>query len=80
MTKSITFDDESKRVILEFFDKTVDEVGFIIEKSNPKQRVLSPEGEEIHLVEWAGIAKGSQVFVKSDIVSLIKFSKRERLI
>ena len=65
----ITFDESAKETMLSFFDKTVDKEGFIIEK-NTCQRVITPDGEEIRLEEFAGIGKGG-VFIKSDLPSLV---------
>ncbi len=72
----ITFSNEAKGDILELYGKTVDEEGFIVEKENEVQRVLTPKGEEIRIDEWAGIMKGSEAFVKSDIFSLIELAKK----
>ncbi len=73
---SSTFDKDVKEDILELLGKTIDSEGFIVEKDNINQRVLTPKGEEIRLEEWAGIIKGSEAFVKSDIFSLMEIAKR----
>lgn len=78
--KMITFEPtvEIKRAILDAFDKTVDELGFIVEKSDPTQRVLTSDGKELEFDRFAGIApghtKGSLRFIRDDIFSLIKFA------
>ena len=74
--KTITFDKSVKEQILSIFGKAVDADGFIVEKDNPGTRVVTPSGDEIHIDEFAGIYKGSEIFVKSDIVSLIELSDR----
>lgn len=74
---TITFDKSLKKEILEIFDKKLDDDGIIVEKDNPTQKVLSPEGEIINLQEFAGITKGSQIFIKSDLISLIDFAKKK---
>lgn len=71
MEKVITFSNEAKKNILSFFDKTIDEEGYIIEKDS-KQRILSSDGEPLEFDNFAGIKKGSLVFIKSDINSLIE--------
>ena len=76
MREIISFDKSLSKEIIPIFDKTLDGEGFIVEKSNPTQRVLTPDGEEVHIEEFAGISKGSEVFIKSDLISLIDFSKR----
>jgi hypothetical protein len=70
----ITFDTSARGFVLDAFGKC-EQNGFVVEKSCPDQRVLTPRGEEIPSKEFAGIRKGSAVFVKSDIVSLIEAAK-----
>jgi len=75
---SITFDKSAKDFILETFNKTTDSEGYIVEKDNPDQRVLASDGEEIRMEEFACIKKGSEKYIKSDLVSLIKLSDELR--
>jgi len=70
--KKITFTKSARDFVLDAFGKTQDSEGYLVEKSNPKQRVLTQDGEEIKKEQFAGIKKGSQVFIKSDLVSLMK--------
>jgi len=72
----ITFDQKARKDVLELLDKAVNEEGLIVEKSNPSQKVLTFDGEEISLKEFGGVQKGSEVFIKDNVVSLIKLSKR----
>lgn len=74
MAKIITFDSSAKTEILNSFNMAVNHDGYIVEKSNLHKIVLSPEGEPLELKNFAGIKKGSLVFVKCDIPSLINFS------
>ncbi len=67
--KIITFEESAKEVILSFFDKTIDSDGFIVEKDTG-QRVITSDGEEITLEEFAGIVKNG-IFIKSNLPSLI---------
>ena len=76
MKIKVVFEKTLKKEVLDIFGKKVDEDETIVEKDDPTQKVLTPDGEDIKLTEFAGIAKGSQVFIKSDLVSLINFSKR----
>lgn len=69
--KLITFEKSARRHVLDFLGKTTDQDGYIVEKDNPHQRVLTQEGEEIHESKFGGVRKGSEIFFKSDIVSLI---------
>lgn len=72
----ITFDKSVKKDILDFLDKSIDDDEFIVEKDNSNQKVLTFDGEEITTEEFGGIKKGSEVFIKNDIVSLMRFSKK----
>jgi hypothetical protein len=74
--QSINFDNSTVDFILDAFDKARDSEGYVVEKSNPSQRVLTDEGVEIKADEFAGVVKGSEVYFKSDLVSLIKLSDR----
>ena len=76
MTMQITFDKKAKQEILDLLDKTVDGEGLIVEKDNPAQKVLTFDGEEISVEEFGGVQKGSEVFIKNNLVSLLRLSKR----
>ena len=71
----LTFDKSMKREVLGFFDKEVNDKGVIVEKSNPLQSVISTDGQEVKIDEFGGIKKGSEVFVKNDLISLMRISK-----
>lgn len=73
---NLTFSEDAREDILDLFGKCLDQEGFIVEKDNPSQRVLTPKGEEIHIDEWAGVVKGSEAFVKNDTISLIELAKK----
>lgn len=72
----MSFDESAKADILELFGKKIDKEGFIVEKDDENQKVLTKEGEEIHNKEWAGIVKSSEAFLKSDTFSLVKLAKK----
>jgi hypothetical protein len=76
MAISITFDnnDNTKKFILSAFNKTVDENNFIIE-NDTKEKVLTQNGEEIQLNEFAGLKKGSEIYIKSDLPSLFELAE-----
>ena len=73
----LTFDESTKQEILDFINKSVNDEGFIVEKHTPEQKVLTVDGEEISIEEFGGVQKGSEVFIKNDIVSLIRLSKEK---
>ena len=72
----ITFDASVKKDILSFFGKTVDENGFLVEKDDFQQKVITQDGEEIKFDDFAGIRKGSEIFIKSDLPSLIDLTDK----
>lgn len=72
----ITFDESAKKEILGYVDKEIDKEGFIIEKGTG-ERVLTDESSEITVDEFAGIKKGSEVFIKNDLLSLMRLSKQK---
>ena len=71
--KTLTFDEQSKNVILQLFGKAIDRQGFIYDIKSGL-RVLSPEGEEVLAKDFAGIRKGSEIFITKDLPSLIQFA------
>ncbi len=73
----IFFDKSSQDFVLSIFNKSIDDEGFIVEKNNTSQRVLTPEGHEITKNELAVIKKGSEKFIAGDLTSLMKLSKNE---
>ena len=73
---TITFDKSAKLDILNAFGLTVDGEGYLVEKSNPEQRVLAPDGSEVILQEFGGFQRGSLLVVKSDISSLLELIDR----
>ncbi|MFH1127426.1 MAG: hypothetical protein ABIG84_06045 [archaeon] len=76
MNTRITFTSSAKRDILDMLGKSVDNEGYIVEKGNPEQKVLTFDGEEINLDEFGGFQRGSEVFIKNNVVSLMKLAKR----
>jgi len=77
LTRTISFDDSLVPNMLEAFGNKVDKEKYLIDK-NSRQRVLSLDGDYIHISEFAGITEGSRVYVKSDIPSLIDFVDKRK--
>jgi len=73
----LTFDKSVIRDVLNYLDKDLDDKDFIVEKSDKSQRVLTIDGEEISVKEFGGVQKGSQVFIKDDLVSLMRLTKKK---
>jgi hypothetical protein len=69
--KSITFDESAKELVLKLFGKDIDADGYIVEHETGL-RVLSPEGNEVLVKDFAGIRHGSEIFITKDLPSLIK--------
>lgn len=66
----VSFDSSSKKFILRSLGKGVDREGFIIEAAS-KRRVLTQDGEPLHIDDWGGIRKGSEIFFKKDLPSVL---------
>lgn len=74
----IIFDKELSPHILDAFGKYVDKENYIVNRAT-KRRVLSfSDNEEVHIKEFAGIIPGSEIYLKSDIISLIKYVEKNR--
>jgi len=73
----ITFSNDAKKEILDFLDKDINREGLIVEKQNPTQKALTSDGQEISIDEFGGVKKGSEVFIKNDLISLMRLSKEE---
>lgn len=71
----ISFDGTSKKFVLEALGKTVDEQGYIIE-TDSKKRVLTPDGEPLHVDDFGGVRKGSEIFFKNDLPSVLNAVKK----
>lgn len=76
---SVTFDNdqESKLFILQSIGKEIDDEEYVID-SETKERVLLPNGEELLFNDFAGVKKGSEIFIKSDIISLVEYVNKYR--
>lgn len=74
--KIITFDKSLKKNILQYFGYTTNDTGEIVEIENYDNKALTSEGDILTLEEFAGIQKGSLLFIKSDIISLIKLADK----
>jgi hypothetical protein len=71
-TRTITFDASAKEFILDAFKKHVGEHDYIVENTT-NEPVLTQNGEPVQINEFAGIVKGSEIYIKSDLASLISY-------
>lgn len=69
----IIFNSSAKDFVLGAFDKTIDSLGYIVESDNTLQKVKTKDGQDIKEDQFAGIRKGSEIYMKSDILSLIDY-------
>lgn len=76
--RSIVFEKSAKEFLLTALNKGTDAEGFIVDKTDDDKRVPSLDGTYITADDFAGVVKGSEIYVKSDIVSLIEVSDRLR--
>lgn len=67
----LVFDESARDFVLQAFGKTVDDSGYIVEAGNTSKRVQTIDGQEIKKEQFAGVRKGSEIYIKSDITSLI---------
>ncbi|KKU25612.1 MAG: hypothetical protein UX37_C0017G0004 [Microgenomates group bacterium GW2011_GWA2_46_16] len=58
--------------VLKALGNTADSEGFIVDVVTG-ERVLTKNTEEVNINEFAGIAKGSRIYLKSDVTSLIEY-------
>lgn len=70
----ITFDTSAKNFILESFGKITNKEGYLVEKSNLEQKVLTQDGQDITEDEFGGIIPGSTIFVKNDLPTVMELS------
>lgn len=69
--KIITFDKSAKEFILDSFDKKINNEGYVIEKKTGN-KVIANDGQDLLIGQFGGVKKGSEVFIKSDIISVMK--------
>lgn len=69
----LIFKENTLSLILETFGKGINEDGLIIEKATGEP-VFTPEGDEIQACNFAGIKKGSEIFIKNDLLSLMNLA------
>lgn len=66
----ILFTEEALPFILGAFGKSINENGIIIDNSTGEP-ISTPEGEELTRSQLGFIKKGSELFLKDDILSII---------
>lgn len=71
----ISFDNSSKEFVLQSLGKGIDQDGYIIEIKTNKQ-VLTQDGEPMHIEDFGGVRKGSEIFFKKDLPSVLEAFER----
>ena len=70
----LTFNEGALPFILKAFGKEINEDGKIIDPTNG-EIILTPEGEELTKENFGGIKKGSEIFIKKDLLAAIKLAE-----
>lgn len=68
------FNDKALPFILEIFGKTINEEGLIIDM-NTGEPIQTPEGDFLNMDNFGGIKKGSEIFLKNDLLTVIKLAE-----
>jgi hypothetical protein len=77
MSETITFDDSAVEFVLDAFDNTVDDEGYIV-KEDTGERVLTPKGNPLAPEDLGGIAKGSEIYIEDNYVSVLEYVKSKQ--
>ena len=73
--KSIVFDKTTRELVLEIFNKKVDNYGYIIE-SDTQERVKTPDGNDVKIENFAGFVPGSEIIITKDMPSLLQYANQ----
>ncbi len=72
-TPKLLFTEKAIPLILEAFGKSINEDGLITEATG--EPVLTPEGEEISSTNFGGLKRGSEIFIKDDLYSIVNLAE-----
>lgn len=73
-TPKLLFTERALPLILEAFGKKINSEGLIVESATG-QPVLTPEGEELEASKFGGLKKGSEIFIKDDLYSIMNLAE-----
>ena len=68
---NIYFSKKNRDLILEAFGKGINEDGYLYELES-KELLLTPDNEEILCSKFGGIKRGSEIFLKNDLSTIVK--------
>ena len=67
------FNEAALPFILEIFGKEISEDGLIVESATGRT-ILTPEGEALTKEKFGGIKKGSEIFLKDDLLTVMNLA------
>ncbi len=76
MKSMLLFTEQAKPFILQAFNKGFDDNGNIVDLSTG-EAILTPEGDKLTKENFGGIKKGSEIFIKKDLLSAIKLAENK---
>lgn len=74
---TLTFHESAAEYVVESFGREVDSEGYIVDPETG-ERETTPEGNPVKIDEFAGIEKGSEIFLDDDFETLVQHIKRRR--
>lgn len=77
MEAKLTFDESATEFVLESFGKAVDDDGYVID-AETGERVTTPDGEHIEADEFAGVEKGSTLYLDDGFTTIVDHVKRQK--
>lgn len=69
----LLFTEKALPLILEAFGKSINAEGLIVDSNG--EPVLTPDGEIIEASKFGGLKKGSEIFIKDDLFSIMNLSE-----
>lgn len=75
MTRIIFNNDlKTKKFVLSLFNNSIDDEGLIVDSKGEK--IIDSDGQEIMISQLGTIKKGSQIYVKNSLPSLVNFYRK----
>ena len=72
----ILFNKQALPYVLEIFGKSINDQGFIVDAETGKL-IITPDDEPITPEEFGAIKKGSEIFLKKDLLTTIKLAENK---
>lgn len=74
MKPKLLFTEKALPLILEAFGNSIDKDGYIID-SRTNEPVTTPDGDLVEAKKFGGIKKGSKIFIKDDLYSIMNLAE-----